>query len=139
MKTRIIGFILALIAMASVIVVNAQNGGQLNENPSAKMELVNVYNGVTTLKITNKQDCTADIQTKAPNVTRVKSYAPLASDTIQLIGLVGSEVKIQCKTLTSCGGGNFGQIELLLNINDLPVRITNIRVKLKYEHYQAIK
>lgn len=139
MKTRIIGFILALVAMASVIVVNAQNGGQINENPSAKMELISVNNGITTLKITNKQDCTADIQTKALSVIRVKSYAPLASDTIQIVGLVGTDVKIQSKTLTNCGIADFGQIELMLNINDLPVKIIDIRVKLNYVKYKVIK
>lgn len=129
MKARIIGFLLSLALLTTVCAVNAQNGGQNFENPSVKMEFVSVVSGVTTLKITNKQACTADIQTKIGGVVRVKSYLPSSADTIKFSGLTGTNVKIQSRTLTNCGGADFGQTELTLNIDLLPVKFISFDVK----------
>ena len=125
-----VGFLICLLVMSSIIACNAQNGGQLNENPSVKMEFVSVVGNITTFKITNKQNCNAEIQTKVSTTTRVKEYSPLVADTIQFVGLTGTNVKIQSKTLTNCGVADFGQVELTLNINDLPVKFGRIRTTL---------
>ena len=126
-------FFICIAIMGVVVACNAQNGGQLNENPSVKMEFVNKIGNVITFKITNKQDCTAEIQTKCGNNERIKLYNPLSADTIKLVDLSGTNTKIQSKALTVCGTTDYGQVELFLNINDLPVRIVNIRVKLNYK------
>lgn len=130
MKARIIGLLLSLALMAWACAVNAQNGGQLNENPSVKMEFVSKIGNITTMKITNKQNCSAEIQTKVSGYECVKLYAPMTSDTVQLVGLIGTNVKIQSKALTNCGVADFGQVELFLNINDLPVKFGRIRTTL---------
>lgn len=125
-----VGFLICLLVIGSIIACNAQNGGQLNENPSVKMEFVSVVGNITTFKITNKQNCNAEIQTKVSTTTRVKEYSPLVADTIQFVGLTGTNVKIQSKTLTNCGVADFGQVELTLNINDLPVKFGRIKATL---------
>lgn len=119
-------FLLCLTIMGSIVACNAQNGGQLNENPSVKMEYVSVINGVTTLKITNKQNGVADIQTKVPGEERVKTYQAMSADTIKFVGLTGTNVKIQSKALTVLGSTDYGQVELTLNINSLPVKFGKI-------------
>jgi len=123
-------FLVCLAIMGAVVASNAQNGGQLNENPSVKMEFVSVVSNITTIKITNKQNCSAEIQTKTGSDISIKSYAPLSADTVKFVGLTGTNVKIQSKALTNCGVADFGQVELTLNINSLPVKFGRIKTTL---------
>lgn len=125
-----VGLLICLLVMGSIIACNAQNGGQLNENPSVKMEFVSKIGNITTMKITNKQNCNAEIQTKVSSYECVKLYAPMTSDTVQLAGLIGTNVKIQSKALTNCGTTDYGNVELFLNINDLPVKFGRIKTTL---------
>lgn len=120
-------FLICLLLTSSIITCYSQNGGQLNENPSVKMEYVSVINGVTTLKITNKQNGVVEIQTKAGNEERVKSYNALSADTIKFVGLTGTNVKIQSKALTNLGTTDYGNVELFLNINSLPVKFVSFK------------
>lgn len=122
-----------MLSLAASLSTFAQNGGQSNENNSVKIEFGGfTQNGYSIIKVLNKQSCVADIQTKANGVTTIKSYQPNSMDTVHLM-LTGTNAKVQSKTTTNCGGADFGQVELNLNIVALPVTFKYFKVRLRYE------
>ena len=125
MKKFLLITCIALISMIS----NAQNGGQAAENSVIKLEFISYANYHTTVRITNKQNIPVDIELKSGSISIVRSFAALEMANMTLIGLQGSNVKIQAKPLNG-EAGNIGIVELFLNITDLPVKFGEIKVKL---------
>lgn len=104
-KTLITGLFIGI-----SLITNAQNGGQDNENGTAKVEyLGNAQNGQAIIRLTNKQSCQAQMRLTYDGRHRTKSIAALCSDTFQITRVCECEVK--AKPLTNCGGANMGQVE----------------------------
>lgn len=129
-------FTTCLIIMAMVVCsnLNAQNGGQVNENPSLKIEYAGTtgsnVSSLTIIKITNKQNCIADIQTKAGDIEITKQIPPLSSDTVMIHLPNNSNVKVQSKAITNCGTTDYGQVELRIDLSFLPVKFITIKTKI---------
>jgi len=125
MKKILLITCIAIMSMMS----NAQNGGQANENNVIKLEFVSYSNYHTTVRITNKQSIPVDIELKSGNLSVTESFPAFGIKFMTLVGLKGSNVKIQAKPLNGIDG-NIGVVELFLNITYLPVKFGEIKFKL---------
>lgn len=126
MKKRIlfVSIMSLLIALCSTSVANAQNGGQFMENNSIKIEQLSYSAGQAVVKITNKQNCTADEKVTG-SISRIKSIPALSTDTFHITP--GANLKIKAKTETNCGDTDFGNVEITINTS-LPVKFYGIKV-----------
>src|ERR1041385_4203728 len=135
MKRRIgIICMMSIIAlMCSIVCAHAQttlstgNGGQYAENGSVKLEFGGLISGRTVwLKVWNKQDCTADMRVSNGTERVMNNIASYNYDTIHIV--VPTDFKIKAKTLTNCGGTDFGWVELTIPASSLPATILSIKV-----------
>jgi len=112
--------ILALCGLLSTFISVAQNGGQYFENSSVKLE----YLGGTSVKVTNKQSCTASIEVK-DNLHDSTLVIPGNSSGIFTIApALVSNIKVKARTLTNCGSPDYGWVELTLLC--LPLNFSNV-------------
>lgn len=86
----------------------AQNGGQIAENESLKLQIVGHSGTKTVIQVTNKQSCATDIRFYHDGVTDTKTFQALARDTFQV---TLSDCSIKAKPVTNCGGANMGWVE----------------------------
>ena len=86
----------------------AQNGGQIAENESLRLEITGHIGTKTIIKVTNKQICTTDIKFYHDGVTGIKTFQALASDTFQV---TLADCSVKAKPLTNCGGAHMGWVE----------------------------
>lgn len=119
-----------MMVLVTSLVMSAQNGGQSNENPVVKLEFVSYINNQTTVKVTNKQSVTASIEVKADNQTVTVTLASNSFGNVSFIGLVGPIIKIKAKALNA-EAANYGQVELVFNVTDVPVKFGLIKITRK--------
>lgn len=116
--TLLFSFILSL-------TLSAQNGGQMNENNSTKIEHIGYDNNQIIVRVTNKQSCAADMRITYGSESRVKLIQGLQSDTFKIVSPANS--KVRAKTETNCGSADFGQVEITVN-STLPVKFEYFKV-----------
>jgi hypothetical protein len=120
---------LILTLLSSILLLGvtySQNGGQVNENNSTKVEVTGFFSTYTVVKVTNKQPCAANIKLKHSGNSWTKSIPGNSSDTFRIITLPGD--KIQAKTETNCGNADFGLVETIVNIS-LPIEFKYLIIK----------
>jgi hypothetical protein len=104
----------------------AQNGGQLNENNSLKIEYIGITSsGNPIIKATNKQDCTSEIRVLHGQNVRFKMIEAHTSDTFVLPINV---CNVTAKATTNYGFVDYGQVETNV-CNVLPLRFEQLRVQ----------
>lgn len=126
---------LVIVLLTWSIICFSQNGGQANENASSKIEEIGFNGTYVIIKVTNKQNCTAEMRVSFGNDTRQKSIPALASDTFY--GISPQNNRVTAKTLTNCGVADFGLVELVVckllavkNINITARKINNSTIEL---------
>jgi hypothetical protein len=103
----------------------AQNGGQLNENNSLKIEYVGITPaGNPIIKATNKQSCISEIRVLHGQNVRFKMIEAQTSDTFVL---PPATCHVTAKATTNCGTTDYGQVETNV-CNVLPLRFEQMRV-----------
>lgn len=108
--------------------MNAQNGGQANENSSVKIEFIGLTAfGQAIIQVTNKQECEASIRIDYGNKHRSKIVVPLLADTF-LIALPSS-MKVRAKAETNCGTTDYGQVECNVGVTSTPLKYKDFSVR----------
>jgi len=97
-----------LALMCLPLVSLAQNGGQIAENESLKLQIVGSVGNKTIIQVTNKQHCVTDIKFYHDGITTTKQFNCLASDTFQV---TLADCSVKAKPLSNCGGANMGWVE----------------------------
>lgn len=117
-------YILGILSLALMTSSFAQNGGQLNENSSLKIEFAGFYNGQTVIKATNKQSCSATAKftfTGGGSGTQYKALPANGFDTVRMLIPITSNAKVQANMESGCQNYETGVVELKLNLTAMPV------------------
>ena len=117
---------LTLLGMIVVSLSQAQNGGMSNENNSLKLEYVSSTNGITVVKVTNKDTCESNVRVQWSQLLRRKFIPGLSSDTFNLINQ-NSRCFIMATSSSPCRNSNDGQVEI--NYCLLPIKFEYIYVR----------
>ena len=117
--------LLSLLLLTVASFGKAQNGCMANENASLKIEYVNTAAGLVTVKVTNKDICTANIRVQWGQLYRAKDVAALQSDTFELP--VQTARFIMAGSISPCRGYQ-GQVEIDY-ITTLPITFEYIYVR----------
>ena len=125
-KIKMKKLITAFMMIASTLNLSAQNGGMSNENAALKIEYSGMNNGMTVVKVTNKDTCTADMRVQWAQHIRNKDVAALSSDTFQLP--TQPSCFIMATSSSPCRNVYYGQVELNY-CQALPITFEYIYVK----------
>jgi hypothetical protein len=111
--------ILSLLFIVFAITAKSQNGGQFPENNSVKLE----FAGFGHTRLYNKQNCEAVIRvTYSASVT---DYTVPANGSILINTAVPGTIK--AKATTNCGSADFGNVELTITAQLLPVKFVSFK------------
>jgi hypothetical protein len=112
---------LLIVSLFIAVFSFAQNGGQLNQSGSLKIEQFGYANGKAWIRITNKQSCLNLVEVKFGGTTITETVKGNSVDTLLLTIPVGTNLK--AKPLTGCSV-NFdnGNIELTIAGQALSVK-----------------
>lgn len=117
--------LLSLLLLTVASLGKAQNGGQANENAALKIEYVTTTTGLVTVKVTNKNNCTANIRVQWGQLFRSKDVAGLQMDTFILPTQTARF--IMAGSVSPCSGYQ-GQVEIDY-ITVLPITFEYIYVR----------
>ncbi len=102
--------LLVLAALLFSIIAKGQNGGEVSESSSLKLESGGVYNYKAVVRAINKQNCTVNVKFDHNGQTIIKPIPALSSDTIQI---TLPDCVVRAKPMTNCEGNNdMGWVEL---------------------------
>ena len=104
----------------------AQNGGITNENASLKLEYAGMANGMTVVKVTNKDTCQTNARVQWGQYFRTKHIAAQSSDTFHL------QTQLSCfimaTSISTCRNRFDGQVEINY-CQVLPIRFEYLYVR----------
>ena len=121
-------YILPLLLAIMPLYINAQNGGQHNENKTGALQYTGYESGHYVLELTNKQSCGVDFLVKW--LGKDTTIYIQGTQTIQLPGAPKGNEKIKAKPLYKCGssGGDMGWLEICTPVS-LPITFKSIRAE----------
>jgi len=125
-KIKMKKLIAVFMMIACTLNLSAQNGGMSNENAALKIEYAGMNNGMTVVKVTNKDTCTADMRVQWAQYRRSKDVAALSSDTFHLP--TQPSCFIMATSSSPCRNVYAGQVELNY-CQALPITFEYLRVK----------
>lgn len=121
-------FLIGLLMLLPVLGFSQGNGGITNENTSTKIEWVGQNSGKYIVRVTNKQNCAADmrVQWGGNGSFRVKNIAANSSDTFWVSPNSSPNCFLGAKPETACSNSmEMGTVELNV-CQALPVTFTSI-------------
>ena len=117
---------LTLLSLLVVSLSQAQNGGITNENASLKLEYAGMANGMTVVKVTNKDTCQTNARVQWAQYYRTKDIPALSSDTFHLQTQVNCF--IMASSISTCRNRYDGQVEINY-CQVLPIRFEYLIVR----------
>lgn len=120
--------ILPVLLAIMPLYINAQNGGQHNDNKFGNLQYIGYEGGHYLLELTNKQNCGVDF-----HITWLGKDTTIyitGTQTIQLPGAAKGLEKMKAKPLNKCGssGGDMGWLEIVTPLS-LPITFKSVRAE----------